>query len=122
MDSKNLKLIYTYIEGTRVHLNIQQDDCNQLNYKIQQNQYKYSIYIACIALGVTIIFSILSILCSYFDWKYIKSDLPVQIEYLSDSIKVLNGKIEQQNEIIQKYFILQKNDSIASPPITNKLK
>jgi hypothetical protein len=45
-----------------------------------------------------------------------------QIESLSDSIKILNAKIDQQDEIIQKYFILQQNDSIANPQLTNKLK
>jgi hypothetical protein len=118
--SKELKLIYTYVEGARVHINLQQDDCNQLRYEIQQSNNKSSISIARIALGATFVLSILSIFCSYFDCKYHKEDFSYPIKCLSDSIKHLNGKIKQQNEIIEKYFSLQRNDSIISPNNTNQ--
>jgi hypothetical protein len=90
--------------------------------QIQQKNSKTSISIAYIALGFTVVFGIVSLLSSVYDWKYQKSDLPNKIECLFDSIKTLNEKIDQQNEIIEKYFLNQKQDSIANPKTTNKLK
>lgn len=82
-----------------------------ISYHIQQKDGNHTMHIAFIALGFTVVFGIISILCTVFDWKYEKSDLPNKIECLSDSIKTLNGKIDQQNEIIEKY--LQKNDDVT---------
>jgi hypothetical protein len=100
-----------YVENLQIHLTRLQYQCNQLVYQKQQCNNKSSMCIARIALLTTIIFSTLSILCSYFDWKCKKSDLPIQIECLSDSIIILNRKIEQQNEIIQNFI---SNDSVIN--------
>ena len=106
-DSKDLKLLYTYVEGAQVHLSIQRDDWNQLSYR---NSMRWAYF----AIWVTVIFSITSIvinLCPCLSDKLsICSNAP-KIECLSDSIKTLNGIIDQQNEIIE----LLTNDSIITP-------
>jgi len=110
-DSKKLELLYTYVEGVRVHFSIQQDDWNQLSYK---NSMRW----AYVAVWATVIFSITSIvltLCPCLSEKLsICSNTP-KTKFLSDSINTLNGKIDQQNEIIQKYFSISTNDSILNP-------
>ena len=83
-----------------------------ISYQIQQKDGKRSICIALIALEVTVIFSIASILCTICDWKCKKSDLPDKIECLSDSIKTLNVKIDRQNEIVKEITSFQKIDSV----------
>jgi hypothetical protein len=62
VSEKELRKLYTYAEGVRVHINLQQDDCNQLNYQIQRRQYVRSIIVAKIALLITTIFSFLAFL------------------------------------------------------------
>jgi ABC-type multidrug transport system fused ATPase/permease subunit len=51
--------------------------------------------------------------------KNSQSALMSSIEYLTDSIQHLNGKIEQQNEIICKYLEFPKTDTISTPNTIN---
>jgi hypothetical protein len=97
ISENELRILYTYAEGVRVHINIQQDDCNQLNYRVQRRQYVWSMIIAYIALVITFGFSVLA----FFDIKYpIKNSVSSQIECQFDSTKHLNDKSEQLNETI----------------------
>ena len=82
-----------------------------ISYHIQQKDGKRSMCWAYIALGFTVLFGIASILCTICDWKCEKPNLLQKIECLSDTVKTLNVKIDKQNEIIDKYFLSQKNYS-----------
>jgi len=114
IDKPQKEILRGYIENLQIHLTRLQQQYNQSIYRKQQCDNKFSKHIAYIALGTTVVLSILSILCSYFDWKYKTIDYDIKIECLSDSIKNLNDKIEQQNEIIEKYAPIQDNDTAIS--------
>lgn len=106
---KQAVILRGYIENLQIHLVRLQSQCNQLIYRKQQRNNKFSRRTANIALGGTIILSLLSILFSYFDWKY--EDISGDIKCMSDSIQILNEKIEHQNKVIKEYSM--SKDSIA---------
>ena len=97
-EKKNIA--YAYVENTQIHLTKLQSQYNQLVYRKQQCDNNHSMLIARVALGVTIFFSILSLIFSFFDIKHGKVDSEDKIEQLSDSINKLNREIDQQHEFI----------------------
>jgi hypothetical protein len=85
---KELRKLYTYAEGVRVHINLQQDDCNQLNYRIQRKQYVYSMIISAFAVLITTVFSILALL----DIKFpIKNPTPC-CSIKTEQTQIISGK------------------------------
>jgi hypothetical protein len=91
---KELRKLYTYAEGLRVHINLQQDNCNQLNYQIQRKQYQYSMIVAGVALFITLVFSLLA----FFGINYSREKTdPAKNECQQDSTKKMNIKLQQPN-------------------------
>jgi hypothetical protein len=120
-DNKQKEILHGYVDNLQLHLSRLQYQCNQLIYREQQRNNKFSQWMSLVALAFAFLSSSAAIAFTYFDIKYQNVPSNPQIEYLSDSIKILNNKIDHQNEIIEKYF--QMNDSIASSKtINNKLK
>ena len=87
-----LRKLYTYVEGVRVHINLQQDDCNQLNYRIQRRQYVCSMIVALVALSITAIFSVLA----FLDIKWSTSCCSIETEKTQTISGDGNGKEDNQ--------------------------
>jgi hypothetical protein len=96
ISEKELRKLYTYAEGVRVHINLQQDDCNQLNYKIQQRQYRRSMIIAKFALLITAVFSILAFLDIKYPIKNPTPCCPVETEQTEIISSKGNSNIDNQ--------------------------
>jgi hypothetical protein len=121
-DNAQKEILHDYINILQIHLSRLQYQCNQLIYREQQRHNRFSRNVALWALVLAFFSGFTSIAFTYFDIKHNRILSNSQIECLFDSIKTLNEKMYQQNEKIEKYFLNQKHDSIASPKITNKLK
>jgi len=119
-DEKEKDTAKHYIEHSQIHINKLQSQCNQLIYREQQCKHGGSMKIARIALTFTVIFSILSLLFSFFDVKYSNIRTTPEIEHLSDSISKPNGSIEQQNDVIKEHFEFLKRDTTSTSVNTNR--
>lgn len=82
--------LYSYVEGSRIHLDLHRDYENQLRYKTEQIDNQKSMYWAYFSIIATCVFSIVSIVLSLKSWcdnKNTEANIINKIQTTTDTIR-----------------------------------